>query len=169
MTLSTNRRLLNISIDRDEPSLASPRSEVWVGGQIITLGERCLIRAPFLSQQATRILGLNPGLPRRVSVSPTCPLVHLCLFFETGWGHDTPSLPPYECQGVGFFCYPFYYEAPEVLGCIHQWSSFPVYNRNLSSGCSAAFAACCPEPFMGIPSWVDCQPKPPLLRAVHLG
>ena len=124
---------------------------------------------PFLSQQATRILGLNPGLPRRVSVSPTCPLVHLCLFFETGWGHDTPSLPPYECQGVGFFCYPFYYEAPEVLGCIHQWSSFPIYNRNLSSGCSAAFAACCPEPFMGIPSWVDCQPKPPLLRAVHLG
>ena len=54
-----------------------------MGGQIITLGERCLIRAPFLSQQATRILGLNPGLPRRVSVSLTCPLVHLCLSFET--------------------------------------------------------------------------------------
>ena len=59
-----------------------------MGGQIITLGERCLIRTPFLSQQATRILGLNPGLPRRVSVSPTCPLVRLCLCFETSSEDD---------------------------------------------------------------------------------
>ena len=100
-----------------------------------------------------------------MSVDPTCPMVHFVFVPRDRLGSDTPSLPPYECQ-TGFLFVKFSFSAPEVLGCspaILQLFQEPEFE----------LLRCVPQRIVLSPSWasplirVDCQLKPPLLRAVY--
>ena len=94
-----------------------------------------------------------------MSVDPTCPMVHLCLFLETGW---VLTLPPYHPTSVRQDSYLLLVSisAPEVLGCYQACTSSNIQEPECE------LLRCVPQRVVHSPSWasllirVDCQLKP---------